>query len=56
MVEQLYNWVYHYNPHTQKWYGIHRDDYLQFWNDQSIAIVADTVWEVQMKILHEQRL
>lgn len=47
----FYNYIFHYNPHTQKWYGIHRDQYMQYWSDQTIAVVGDTVGEVQKKIL-----
>lgn len=47
----LYHWVFHYNPYTRKWYGVHRNQYAEYWNDQSIAVQGDTVGEVQKKIL-----
>ena len=47
----FYNWVFHYNPHTRKWNGVHRDHYMQYWSEQDIAVTGDTVGEVQKKIL-----
>ena len=31
--DSLYHFVFHFNPYTQLWAGIHRDDYLQYWSD-----------------------
>jgi hypothetical protein len=28
----LYNWLFHYNPHTEVWNGFHREDYNAYWN------------------------
>ncbi len=49
--QALQDWVYHYNPYTRKWYGIHRSRYIQYWGDHTIGIVGDTVGEVQKQIL-----
>jgi hypothetical protein len=31
----LYDFVFHFNPYTQLWSAIHRDDYLHYWSDSS---------------------
>ena len=28
----MYNWVFHYNPFTELWCAIHRDDYNAYWD------------------------
>jgi hypothetical protein len=28
----MYNWVFHYNPFTELWIAIHRDDYMKYWD------------------------
>lgn len=30
--KNIWDYVFHYNEHTQLWYAIHRDDYLFYWN------------------------
>jgi len=30
----MFNWVFHYNPFTELWVAIHRDDYNQYWSKQ----------------------
>lgn len=29
----LYDFVFHFNPYTELWAAVHRDDYLQYWSD-----------------------
>jgi len=31
---EIYNYVFHYNPHTELWYAIPRDTYLLYWNNK----------------------
>jgi len=31
-MDKLYNWLFHYNHHTGKWTGFHRDDTTNYWN------------------------
>lgn len=33
--ENLYNWVFHYNPYTKNWNAIPRDHYLDYWDGTS---------------------
>lgn len=28
----MYNWVFHFNPYTELWIAIHRNDYMQYWD------------------------
>jgi hypothetical protein len=28
----MYNWVFHFNPYTELWVAIHRDDYMKYWD------------------------
>ena len=52
MNESINNWVFHFNPYTQKWYGIHRDDYLQYWNDRDAGnfLEGDTIAAIVAQI------
>jgi hypothetical protein len=45
MNENINNWVFHFNPYTQKWNGIHRDNYLQYWNDRDaqVSLEGDSI-------------
>lgn len=29
---ELYDYVFHFNPHTQLWNAVHRDSYTHYWN------------------------
>lgn len=29
----LYNWLFHFNPHTLVWAAVHRDHYNEYWSD-----------------------
>lgn len=31
--EELYNYVFHFNPYTQLWSAIPRDIYLEYWSN-----------------------
>lgn len=28
----MYNWIFHFNPFTETWAAIHRDDYMKYWD------------------------
>lgn len=50
----LYHFVFHFNPFTQLWAAIHRDDYLQYWSDSTNPRVIrskslSTLQEIIMK-------
>jgi hypothetical protein len=31
-MDKLYNWLFHYNHHTEKWTAFHREDTTAYWN------------------------
>jgi hypothetical protein len=31
-IKNLYNWLFHYNNHTEEWTAFHREDYRSYWN------------------------
>jgi hypothetical protein len=31
-MEKIWNYVFHWNEYTQRWYAVHRDRYLEYWN------------------------
>lgn len=33
--EQLYDYIFHYNPFTEVWSAIPRIKYVQYWNDEN---------------------
>ena len=57
-LERLYNWLFHYNPHTEKWTAFHRDDHSAYWNKTEKThptFVAKEFSEL-IKILHTSNL
>lgn len=32
--DKIYEYLFHYNPHTQLWYAIHREDINNYWNGE----------------------
>lgn len=30
----MYNWIFHYNPFSEIWVAIHRDNYMEYWDNQ----------------------
>ncbi len=32
MDNTLYNWLFHYNTHTETWTAFHREDHNAYWN------------------------
>jgi hypothetical protein len=43
-MEHLYNWLFHYNHHEERWYAFLRDDYKDYFNSsQPKALKARTI-------------
>jgi hypothetical protein len=38
-MEELYDYVFHYNPYTGIWNAIPREDYTEYWNNSSLSSV-----------------
>jgi len=51
----LYNWLFHYNHHTQLWYAFHREDHAAYWNGgkSKHPIIKSKQVSVLMEILRK---
>jgi hypothetical protein len=36
----IWDYVFHWNEHTQLWYAVHRNDYLDYWNLKKIDFMS----------------
>jgi hypothetical protein len=50
----LYHFIFHFNPYTNLWSAVHRDDYLHYWSDGNHPRVIrsksiDTLQEIILK-------
>lgn len=41
MVQQLYNWLFHYNPYRQEWNAFQREEASQYFNGTAKNVVSD---------------
>jgi hypothetical protein len=37
----IWNYVFHFNEYTNRWYAIHRDSYLEYWSDNKDSFLSD---------------
>lgn len=37
--DDLYDWVFHYNPYVKIWSAIPRDQYINYWDDADLESV-----------------
>ena len=40
-MENIWNYVFHWNEYTQKWYAVHRDRYLDYWSTEKYNFPSD---------------
>jgi hypothetical protein len=40
-MEKIWNYVFHWNEYTQKWYAVDRDRYLEYWNADKENFLSD---------------
>ena len=40
-MEKIWNYVFHWNEYTQKWYAVHRDRYLDYWSTDKDNFPSD---------------
>jgi hypothetical protein len=40
-MEKIWNYVFHWNEYTQKWYAVHRDRYLDYWSTEKDNFLSD---------------
>lgn len=49
-MHNVYNYIFHYNPHNQTWHAIPRDKYNSYWTECS---VKDVLKSKELKVLFE---
>ena len=47
----VWDYVFHWNKHTQLWYAIHRDDYLLYWNIEKDVFLSHSDINELIKLL-----
>jgi hypothetical protein len=40
-MEKIWNYVFHWNEYTQRWYAVHRDRYLEYWSTDKDNFLSD---------------
>jgi hypothetical protein len=40
-MEKIWNYVFHWNEYTKKWYAVHRDRYLDYWSTDKDDFPSD---------------
>lgn len=50
-MEHLYNWLFHYNHHDQKWYAFLREDYKDYFNYSHPRVLKARSIEVLVEII-----
>lgn len=40
-MDKIWNYVFHWNEYTQKWYAVHRDRYLDYWSTDKDNFPSD---------------
>jgi len=49
-MQKVYNYVFHYNPHTETWNAIPRDKYQEYWSNKGVKEVLKSK---ELKVLTE---
>jgi|688.fasta_scaffold1546678_2 hypothetical protein len=50
-MEHLYNWLFHYNHHEEKWYAFLRDDVKDYFNEPYPKAIKARTIEVLVEII-----
>jgi len=50
-MEHLYNWLFHYNHHEEKWYAFLRDDVKNYFNEAYPKAIKARTIEVLLEII-----
>lgn len=52
MKEHLHNWVFNFNPYTQKWAAIPREMYNEYWNNsEASGIIKSSSFPTLLEIV-----
>lgn len=49
----IWNYVFHWNEYTGKWYAVHRDRYLEYWNVEKDGFLSDESLDELIKKIKE---
>ena len=49
----IWNYVFHFNEYTNKWYAVHRDNYLEYWSDKKGNFLSDESLDELIKKIKE---
>jgi len=56
MKEFLFNWVFHFNPYTEKWAAIPRETYSEYWNDyKNESVLRSKDLNTLLELLHKAK-
>ena len=54
MKEHLHNWVFNYNPYSEKWAAIPRDMYNDYWNNsEAVGIIKSSSFPTLLEIVNK---
>ena len=51
--DNLYHYVFHFNPYTKEWAAIHRNHYSIYWNDREALVLRNTDLEVLKQLVRD---
>jgi len=49
--EQLYQWIFNYNPYTQDWRAVKREDYIQLFSDNDEIVLKSSKIDTLVEII-----
>jgi hypothetical protein len=54
MKENLYGWLFHFNPYTKTWAAIPRDLYNQYWDNYELqGVIRSSKFSTLLEILQK---
>jgi hypothetical protein len=53
-MEHLHNWVFNFNPYTNKWAAIPRELYSEYWNNSDVqGVIRSSSFSTLLEILNK---
>jgi hypothetical protein len=52
-MENLYDWLFHYNPFTKTWNAFKRDDLKKYFNGESENTLSSKNYNTLVEIIHK---
>lgn len=51
-MDNLYDYVFHYNPYNKKWNAIPRDKYLEYWSSKGVeGVLSSSSYETLLELI-----